>query len=147
MPPKKSSKSKILKKPIPEDFGLSDEEPAVVNLNEEQKLTSKNIVFECPLCNGKPQMRNEIEINPKGIKCKCSPCSFKISKNDKTMNVKKDDDGEIVLESEDHSISFSFNRRQITPENEAEQHRNQMISDIMGTPTSKKKQVSINDMD
>ena len=31
------------------------------------------------------------------------------------MNVKKDDDGEIVLESEDHSISFSFNR-QITPE-------------------------------
>ena len=147
MPPKKSSKSKIPKKPIPEDFGLSDEEPAVVNLNEEQKLTSKNIVFECPLCNGKLQMRNEIEINPKGIKCKCSPCSFKISKNDKTMNVKKDDDGEIVLESEDHSISFSFNRRQITPENEDEQHRNQMISDIMGTPTSKKKQVSINDMD
>ena len=147
MPPKKSSKSKIPKKPIPEDFELSDEEPAVVNLNEEQKLTSKNIVFECPLCNGKLQMRNEIEINPKGIKCKCSPCSFKISKNDKTMNVKKDDDGEIVLESEDHSISFSFNRRQITPENEAEQHRNQMISDIMGTPTSKKKQVSINDMD
>ena len=107
---------------------------------------------------GKLQMRNEIEINPKGIKCKCSPCSFKISKNDKTMNVKKDDDGEIVLESEDHSISFSFNRRQITPENEDEQHRNQMISDIMGTPhsgmgskeptpTSKKKQVSINDMD
>ena len=147
MPLKKSSKSKIPKKPIPEDFELSDEEPAVVNLNEEQKLTSKNIVFECPLCNGKLQMRNEIEINPKGIKCKCSPCSFKISKNDKTMNVKKDDDGEIVLESEDHSINFSFNRRQITPENEDEQHRNQMISDIMGTPTSKKKQVSINDMD
>ena len=46
---------------------------------------------------------------------------------------KKDDDGEIVLESEDHSISFSFNRRQITPENEDEQHRNQMISDIMDT--------------
>ena len=150
MPPKKAKtkmSSKIPKKPIPEDFELSDEEPAVVNLNEEQKLTSKNIVFECPLCNGKLQMRNEIEINPKGIKCKCSPCSFKISKNDKTMNVKKDDDGEIVLESEDHSISFSFNRRQITPENEDEQHRNQMISDIMGTPTSKKKQVSINDMD
>ena len=48
MPPKKSSKRKIPKKPIPEDFELSDEEPAVVNLNEEQKLTSKNIVFECP---------------------------------------------------------------------------------------------------
>ena len=139
--------SKIPKKPIPEAFELSDEEPAVVNLNEEQKLTSKNIVFECPLCNGKLQMRNEIEINPKGIKCKCSPCSFKISKNDKTMNVKKDDDGEIVLESEDHSISFSFNRRQITPENQDEQHRNQMISDVMATPRSSKQQMAINDMD
>ena len=146
MPPKKSSKSKIPKKPIPEDFELSDEEPAVVNLNEEQKLTSKNIVFECPLCNGKLQMRNEIEITPKGIKCKCSPCSFKISKNDKTMNVKKDDDGEIVLESEDHSISFSFNR-QITPEDkDKEANRNRMISDVMGTPRSSGRK-SMNDMD
>ena len=155
MPPKKAKpkmNSKIKKQPIPEDFELSDEEPTTINLDEEQKLTSKNIVFECPLCNGKLQMRNEIEINPKGIKCKCSPCSFKISKSDKSMNVKKDDDGEIVLESEDHSISFSFNRRQITPENEDEQHRNQMIKDVMGnTPrsssSSSKKQMAINDMD
>ena len=134
------------KQPIPEDFELSDEEPAVVNLNEEQKLTSKDIVFECPLCKGKLQMRNEIEINPKGIKCKCSPCSFKISKNDKTMNVKKDDDGEIVLESEDHSISFSFNR-QITPEDkDKEANRNRMISDVMGTPRSSGRK-SMNDME
>ena len=149
MPPKKAKpkmSSKIPKKPIPEDFELSDEEPAVVNLNEEQKLTSKDIVFECPLCKGKLQMRNEIEINPKGIKCKCSPCSFKISKNDKTMNVKKDDDGEIVLESEDHSISFSFNR-QITPEDkDKEANRNRMISDVMGTPRSSGRK-SMNDMD
>ena len=87
-------------------------------------------------------MRNEIEINPKGIKCKCSPCSFKISKNDKTMNVKKDDDGEIVLESEDHSISFSFNR-QITPEDKNYLRKaltvtNNMIRDVMATtPRSK----------
>ena len=150
MPPKKAKpkmNSKIKKQPIPEDFELSDEEPTTINLDEEQKLTSKNIVFECPLCNGKLQMRNEIEINPKGIKCKCSPCSFKMRKNDKTMNVKKDDDGEIVLESEDHSISFSFNRRQITPENQDEQHRNQMISDVVATPRSSKQQMAINDMD
>ena len=67
--------------------------PLQSNWMKTKKLTSKNIVFECPLCKGKLQMRNEIEINPKGIKCKCSPCSFKISKNDKTMNVKKDDNG------------------------------------------------------
>ena len=136
----------IKKQPIPEDFELSDEEPAVVNLNEEQKLTSKDIVFECTLCKGKLQMRNEIEINPKGIKCKCSPCSFKISKNDKTMNVKKDDDGEIVLESEDHSISFSFNR-QITPEDkDKEANRNRVISDVMSTPRSSGRKL-MNDMD
>ena len=145
MPKKKTNPTK--KQPIPEDFELSDEEPTTIKLDEDQKLTSKNIVFECPLCKGKLQMRNEIEINPKGIKCKCSPCSFKISKNDKTMNVKKDDDGEIVLESEDHSISFSFNRRQITPENEDEQHRNQMIRDVMATPRNSKKENSLNDLE
>ena len=142
----KKKTNPIKKQPIPEDFELSNEEPAVVNLNEEQKLTSKDIVFECPLCKGKLQMRNEIEINPKGIKCKCSPFSFKISKNDKTMNVKTDDDGEIVFESEDHSISFSFNR-QITPEDkDKEANRNRMISDVMSTPRSSGRK-SMNDMD
>ena len=73
------------------------------------------------------------------------------------MNVKKDDTGEIVLESEDHSISFSWNR-QITPEDQKVESTNKMISDVMGTPrsaggskeptpTSKKKQMAINDMD
>ena len=66
--------------PIPEDYELSDEEPTTINLNEEQKLSSKFITFDCPLCQGKLQLRNEIEINPKGVKCKCNPCSFKISK-------------------------------------------------------------------
>ena len=145
---RKTVKQKYQKKTIPEDFELSDEEPTTIKLDEDQKLTSKNIVFECPLCKGKLQMRNEIEINPKGIKCKCSPCSFKISKNDKTMNVKKDDNGEIVLESEDHSISFSFNR-QITPEDKNKESTNKMISDVMSTPRSSgsKKQMAINDMD
>ena len=161
MPPKKAKpkmSSKIPKKPIPEDYELSDEEPTTINLDEEQKLTSKFITFDCPLCQGKLQLRNEIEINPKGIKCKCNPCSFKISRNDKTMNVKKDDTGEIVLESEDHSISFSWNR-QITPEDQKVESTNKMISDVMNTTRSgrssveppahsgNKKQMAINDMD
>ena len=161
MPPKKAKpkmSSKIPKKPIPEDYELSDEEPTTIKLDEDQKLTSKNIVFECPLCNGKLQLRNEIEINPKGVRISCNPCSFKISRNDKTMNVKKDDTGEIVLESEDHSISFSWNR-QITPEDQKVESTNKMISDVMNTPRSgrgsveppahsgNKKQMAINDMD
>ena len=147
--PSKKTNNTIKKQPIPEDFELSDDEPTTIKLDEDRKLTSKNIVFECPLCNGKLQMRNEIEINPKGIKCKCSPCSFKISKRDKSMNVSKDEEGSITLDSEDHSISFSFNRRQITPESEDEAKRNQMISSVMGTPrgSGSKKQMTINDMD
>jgi ssDNA-binding Zn-finger/Zn-ribbon topoisomerase 1 len=146
MPPKRTV-SKMKKQPIPEDFELSDDEPKMVSLNKEQKLTSKNIIFDCPLCNGKLQLRNEIEINPKSITCRCNPCSFKITKNDKSMNVNKDDEGGITLESEDHSISFSWNR-QITPEDKKVESTNRMISDVMGTPRSnKKKQNSLNDLE
>ena len=143
MPKKKNDT--IKKQPIPEDFELSDQEPAVVNLNEEQKLSSKFITFNCPICNGKLQLRNEIEINPKGIKCSCNPCSFKITKNDKTMNVSRDDNGDIKLDSEDHSISFSWNR-QITPEDKKVESTNKMISDVMSTPRSSNRK-SIDDMD
>ena len=149
MPPKKvkpKMSSKMKKQPIPEDFELSDDEPTTINLDEEQKLTSKFITFDCPLCLGKLQLRNEIEINPKGIKCKCNPCSFKISKNDKTMNVSRDDNGEIVLESEDHSISFSWNR-QITPEDKKTESTNNMIRDVMATTPRSKGQMAINEMD
>ena len=110
MPPKRSNK-----RPIPEEDVLSDDEPTTITLTKEQRLTSKFIVIDCPLCHGKIQLRNEIEINPKGIKCSCNPCSFKISRNDKTVNVSRDDQGEIKLDCEDHSILFSFNRL-TTPE-------------------------------
>ena len=142
----KKKTSKMKKQPIPEDFELSDDEPTTVNLNEEQKLSSKFITFDCPNCFTKLQVRNEIEINPKGIKCKCNPCSFKLTKNDKTMNVSKDDDGGITLDSQDHSISFSWNR-QITPEDNKTESTNRMISDVMGTPRNSKKQNSLNDME
>ena len=144
MPPKKKTEKKMSKKPVPEDFELSDDEPTTIKLDEEQKVSSKFITFDCPLCHGKLQLRNEIEINPKGIKCACRPCSFKISKNDKTMNVVKNDDGDITLESEDHSISFSWNR-QITPEDQKTESTNKMISDVMSTPRNSQKR--INDMD
>ena len=76
MSSKKKANSKMKKQPIPEDFELSDDEPTKINLNEEQKLSSKFIVFDCPNCFTKLQLQNETEINSKSIKCKCSPCSF-----------------------------------------------------------------------
>ena len=146
MPPRKKTNSKMKKQPIPEDFELSDDEPTMVKLDEEQKLTSKNIIFECPNCFTKLQLQNEIEITPKGITCRCSPCSFKIKKNDKTMSVSKNDDGDITLESEDHSIQFSFNK-QITPESEEDKTKNQMITNVMNSTPRSKKQSSMGEMD
>ena len=128
MPPKRKHS-----KAIPEEDILSDdEEPKTITLTKEQRLTSKYIIIDCPLCNGKIQLRNEIEINPKGIKCSCNPCSFKLSRNDKTMNVSRDENGEIKLDSQDHSISFSFNRL-TTPESDEEKKKYEMISDVMQT--------------
>ena len=44
--------------------------------------------------------------------------------------------GQITLDSEDHSISFSFNRI-TTPETDEEKRKYEMIQDVMGTPRSK----------
>ena len=152
MPPKAKpkAKSKMSKQPIPEDYELSsssEEQPKYITLTEEQRLTSKNIIIDCPLCHGKIQLRNEISINPKtGIVCKCNPLSFKLSKTDKSVNVSRDDTGEIKLDCQDHSISLSFNRI-TTPESEDEKKRYEMISEVMGTPRNTKKQNSMEDMD
>ena len=62
------------------------------------------------------------------------------------MNVSRDDNGDIKLDSEAHSISFSWNR-QITPEDKDKESTNRMIADVMNTPRSEKKQSSIQDMD
>ena len=141
MPPKRKHN-----KAIPEEDILSDdEEPKTITLTKEQRLTSKYIVIDCPLCHGKIQLRNEIEINPKGIKCSCNPCSFKISRNNKTMNVLRDENGEIKLDSEDHSISFSFNRL-TTPESDEEKKKYEMISDVM-TPRQSKDNFKMEDLD
>ena len=48
------------------------------------------------------------------------------------MNVSRDDQGEIKLDCEDHSISFSFNRL-TTPESDDEKKKYEMISDVMNT--------------
>lgn len=64
--------SKLKKQPIPENFELSNDEPTTVNFTKEQKLTTKFIIFECPIRKGKLKLRNQIEINPKGITCRFS---------------------------------------------------------------------------
>ena len=61
------------------------------------------------------------------------------------MNVSKDGEGGITLDSEDHSISFSFNC-QITPEDQKVEGTNKMIADVMTTPRGRK-QITMGEMD
>ena len=126
------------KQPIPEDFELSssEDEAKVVKINEEHRMKGKDIPFNCCHCGGKLLMRNSIEINPEGVKCRCNGCSFKLSRNDNTLNVSRDENGEIKLDTELHSISFSFNRI-TTPPSDEDKSRNKMIKDVTATPRSK----------
>ena len=62
------------------------------------------------------------------------------------MNVSKDDEGGITLDSQDYSISFSWNKITTPPTDDGKKHRNKMIKDVMNTPRSGRKQM-INEMD
>lgn len=78
----------------------SEDEAQVAKINEKHRMKGKDISFNCGHCGGKLLMRNAIEINPKGITCTCNGCSFKLSRNDNTLNVSRDDNGKIKLDTE-----------------------------------------------
>ena len=69
------------------------------------------IEFACPMCKKMIEMKNEIKIQKKGdCKCSCIPTSFKISRNDKKMNIEKTEDN-INLETDVHNIAASVTIR------------------------------------
>ena len=64
--------------------------------------------FECPMCKKMLELKNELEIQKKGnCKCSCVPLGFKITKNDKKLNIDKTKDS-INLETDAHNISIKF---------------------------------------
>ena len=68
-------------------------EPVVSSTDEEIVKETSVIEFACPMCKKILEMKNELEIQKKGnCKCSCIPASFKISKNDKKMNIDKTKD-------------------------------------------------------
>ena len=72
------------------------------------------IEVACPMCKKMLELKNELEIQKKGhCKCSCIPTSFKISKNEKKMNIDKTKD-RTNLETDDHNITFKLGR-QATP--------------------------------
>ena len=65
----------------------------------------------------------------KSCKCSCIPTSFKISKNDKKMNIDKTKDS-INLETDVHSITFKFGR-QATPSDNNENETQETVKQMM----------------
>ena len=81
---------------------------SVVSSTDEEKeeivKETSVIEFACPMCKKILEMKNEVEIQKKGnCKCSCIPTSFKISKNDKKMNIDKTKDS-INLETDVRNI-------------------------------------------
>ena len=103
MPKKKNKKNKT---------GLS-----VSSTDEEIVKDTSVIEVVCPTCKRMLELKNEIQIQKKGnCKCSCIPTSFKISKNDKKMNVDKTKDS-ISLETDVHNITFKWGKDAALSEN------------------------------
>ena len=106
---------------------------SVSSTDEEIVKETSVIEVACPMCKKMLELKNELEIkNNKKCKCSCIPTSFKISKNDKKMNIDKTKDS-INLETDVHNITFKFGR-QATPsdnnKNETQETVKQMMKHI-----------------
>ena len=96
MPKKKNKNNKT---------GLS-----VSSTDEEIVKETSVIEVVCPTCKRMLELKNELQIQKKGnCKCSCIPTSFKISKNDKKMNIDKTKDS-INLETDVHNITFKWGK-------------------------------------
>ena len=96
------------------------------------EIVTETAVIEvaCPMCKKMLELKNELEIQKKGnCKCSCIPTSFKISKNDKKMNIDKAKDS-INLETDVHNITFQFGR-QATPSDNNENETQETIKQMM----------------
>ena len=99
---------------------------------EKEEIVKETSVIECacPMCKKILEMKNELEIQKKGnCKCSCIPSSFKISRNDKKMNIDKTKDS-INLETDVHNIAIRFGRG-VTPSDNGEKETQETVKQIM----------------
>ena len=90
---------------------------SVASTDEEIVKETSVIEVVCPTCKRMLELKNELQIQKKGnCKCSCVPTSFKISKNDKKMNIDKTKDS-INLETDVHNITFKWGKDATLSEN------------------------------
>ena len=108
-------------------------ESVVSSTDEEKEEIVKEtsvIEFACPMCKKMLEMKNELEIQKRGhCKCSCIPTSFKISKNDKKLNIDKTKDS-INLETDVHNITFKWGR-QASPSDSHDKETQETIHEMM----------------
>ena len=96
------------------------------------EIVKETAVIEvaCPMSKNMLELKNELEIQRKGnCKCSCLPVGFKVSKNDKKMNIDKTKDS-INLETGVHNITFKFGR-QATPSDNNENETQETVKQMM----------------
>ena len=108
-------------------------EPVVSSTDEEKEEVVKEtsvIEFACPMCKKMLELNNELEIQKKGTcKCSCIPTSFKISKNDKKMNIDKTKDS-INLETDVHNIAIKWGRH-ASPSDNGDKETQETVKQMM----------------
>ena len=102
-----------------------------VSSNDEEIVKETSVIeVVCPTCKRMLELKNELQIQKKGnCKCSCIPTSFKISKNDKKMNIDKTKDS-INLETDVHNITFKWGRHaspSVNGDNETQETIKQMM--------------------
>ena len=96
----------------------------IVQTEETKETQVKQQIVICSKCQNKIPIQNEVQIDKKGVKLKCLPCSFKISRKSKTTtdSTKKEGEEEILSTTEEKSYAMAFNR-DITNESNREHRR------------------------
>ena len=98
----------------------------------DEEIVKETSVIEvvCPTCKRMLELKNELQIQKKGnCKCSCIPTSFKISKNDKKMNIDKTKDS-INLETDVHNITFEWGRH-ASPSDSGDNETQETIKQMM----------------
>ena len=100
--------------------------------DDSEEVINKTAVveFACPMCKKMLELKIELQIEKKGnCKCSCIPTSFKLSKNDKKMNIDKTKDS-INLETDVHNITFKWGRN-ATPSDNGENETQDTVKQMM----------------
>ena len=100
--------------------------------DDSEEVINKTAVveFACPMCKKMLEMKNELEISKKGnCKCSCIPASFKLSKNDKKINIDKTKDS-INLETDVHNIAIKWGRH-ASPSDNGDKETQETIREMM----------------